>query len=159
FRPDLEREIDLVEEVARRVGFDAIGRAVPKPEHQVGGLTARQRDRRAVADALVGAGLAEAVTIPLVAPDAAGHFRSAATVHVANPLRAEEPVLRPPLLAGLLAAAAHNAARGQADVALFEVGRIFLAPESRASLPVERECVAGVLSGAVRRTPIEADRP
>src|SRR6185503_9610478 len=57
FRPDLEREIDLVEEVARRVGFDAIGRTVPKPEHQVGGLNRRQRERRLVADVLVGAGL------------------------------------------------------------------------------------------------------
>ena len=38
FRPDLEREIDLVEEVARRVGFEAIGRTVPKPTDQVGAL-------------------------------------------------------------------------------------------------------------------------
>ena len=52
FRPDLEREIDLVEEVARRIGFDHIGRTVPKATGQVGGLTALQRDRRAVADAL-----------------------------------------------------------------------------------------------------------
>src|SRR5207245_6080735 len=68
FRPDLEREIDLIEEVARRVGFDSIGRTLARPREQVGGLTQRQRERRIVADALVGAGLAEAVTIPLVAP-------------------------------------------------------------------------------------------
>jgi phenylalanyl-tRNA synthetase beta chain len=159
FRPDLEREIDLVEEVARRVGFDAIGRTVPKPEHQVGGLTRRQQDRRLAADALVGAGLSEAVTIPLVSPEAAARFRDAAPVQVANPLRAEESVLRPTLLAGLVAAAAHNAARGQVDVALFELGRVFVQPGSRGSLPDERESIAGVIVGTVRRSPVEPDRP
>jgi len=158
FRPDLEREIDLVEEVARRVGFDAIGRTVPKPEHQVGGLSHRQHDRRAVADALVGLGLAEAVAIPLIAPEAAARFSAVAPVQVANPLRAEESVLRPTLLTGLVAAAAHNAARGQSDVALFELGRIFRRPVVEGALPDEREAVAGVLAGMVRRAPIEPDR-
>jgi len=159
FRPDLEREIDLVEEVARRVGFDAIGRTVPKPEHQVGGLTPRQQERRRVADALVGAGLAEAVTIPLVAPAAATRYRAVTPVAVANPLRAEESVLRPTLLPGLAAAAARNAARGRADVALFELGRVFLAPDAPGALPTERETVAGLLAGTVHRAPVEPDRP
>ena len=159
FRPDLEREIDLVEEVARRVGFDAIGRTVPKPEHQVGGLSHQQADRRATADALVGAGLAEAVTIPLVSPEAAARFGEETPVQVANPLRSEESVLRPTLLPGLAAVAAHNAARGQGDVGLFEMGRVFVAPPTPDTLPTERESVAGVLVGTVRRTPIEPDRP
>ena len=159
FRPDLEREIDLVEEVARRVGFDAIGRTVPKPEHQVGGLSRGQHDRRIAADALVGAGLAEAVTIPLVSPEAAARYSAETPVHVANPLRAEESVLRPTLLAGLVSVAAHNIARGRPDVALFELGRVFAAPESRDALPQERESVAGVIVGTLRRAPVESDRP
>jgi phenylalanyl-tRNA synthetase beta chain len=162
FRPDLEREIDLVEEVARRVGFGAIGRTVPKPEHQVGGLDRRQQERRLAADVLVGAGLCEAVTIPLVSPEAAARFSEETPVVVANPLRSEESVLRPSLLPGLAAAAAYNAARGQADVALFEIGRVFLSPESASdapgTLPHEIEAVAGVLTGVERRTPIEPDR-
>jgi len=159
FRPDLEREIDLVEEVARRVGFASIGRTVPKPEHQVGGLSHRQQDRRLAADALVGAGLSEAVTIPLVSPEVAARFRGDAPVQVANPLRAEESVLRPTLLPGLAAVAAHNAARGQGDVGLFEMGRVFFVPETHGELPRETESLAGLLVGAVRRTPVEADRP
>ena len=159
FRPDLEREIDLVEEVARRVGFDAIGRTVPKPEHQVGGLSHRQQDRRLVADALVGAGLAESVTIPLVSPDAAARFSDAPPVQVANPLRSEESVLRPTLVPGLAAVAAHNVARGRGDLAVFEMGRVFLVPPEAGTLPVEPESVAGLLVGSVRRTPVEADRP
>ena len=69
FRPDLDREIDLVEEVARRIGFDHIGRTLPDTHGQVGALTVRQRERRLVADALVGVGLSEAITLSLVAPE------------------------------------------------------------------------------------------
>ncbi len=159
FRPDLDREIDLVEEVARRIGFAAIGRTVPKPEHQVGALSRRQRDRRLVADALVGAGYSEAVTIPLVSPEAVARFSDAPPVVVANPLRSEESVLRSTLLPGLAAVAAHNGARGLADLAVFELGRVFLRPDPDALLPREPECVAGLRTGTVRRTPVEPDRP
>ena len=162
FRPDLEREIDIVEEVARRVGFESIGRTVARPREQVGVLTPRQRERRVVADALVGAGLSEAVTIPLVAP--ADLERAGAPldrlVEAANPLRAEESVLRTRILPGLLRSVAHNHAHGLTDVGLFEVGHVFLAPAGR-----ERCCRRSrpisppVLAGTVRRRPVEDDRP
>ncbi|HEX6312956.1 MAG TPA: phenylalanine--tRNA ligase subunit beta [Acidimicrobiia bacterium] len=162
FRPDLEREIDLVEEVARRVGFARIGRTVARPAEQVGGLTRRQRERRMVADVLVGAGLSEVVTIPLVSP---GDLERAGApvdrlVRAANPLRAEESVLRTRVLPGLLRAAERNQARGLHDLALFEVGRVFLAPKGgRALLPDEPYHVAVVMTGAVPRRPVEPDRP
>lgn len=158
FRPDLDREIDLVEEVARRIGFAAIGRTVPKPAHQVGALDRRQQDRRRVADALVGAGFSEAVTIPLVSPEAVARFTDAPPVAVANPLRAEESALRASLLPGLAAVAAHNGARGLPDLALFELGRVFLRPVADALLPREPECVAGLRTGRVLRSPVEPDR-
>lgn len=162
FRPDLEREIDIVEEVARRVGFDSIGRTVARPREQVGGLTQRQRERRVVADALVGAGLSEAVTIPLVAP--ADLERAGAPldrlVEAANPLRAEESVLRTRILPGLLRAVAHNHAHGLTDVGLFEAGRVFLAARGQgALLPDEPTHLAVALAGTVRRRPVEDDRP
>ncbi|MGQ0804003.1 MAG: phenylalanine--tRNA ligase subunit beta [Actinomycetota bacterium] len=161
FRPDLEREIDLIEEVARRIGFDAIGRTVARPDERVGGLTPSQRDRRIVADVLVGAGLAETVTVPLVSPtdlERAGAPIDR-VVEAANPLRAEESVLRTRVLPGLLRAVARNHARGLPDVGLFEVGRVFLAPGKRALLPDEPYHVAVAISGSVRRRPIEPDRP
>src|SRR5437763_15287490 len=162
YRPDLEREIDIVEEVARRVGFDSIGRTVAVPREHVCGPTPRQRERRTVADALVGAGLSEAVTIPLVAP--ADLERAGAPldrlVEAANPLRAEESVLRTRILPGLLRAVAHNHAHGLTDVGLFEAGRVFLAPrEQGALLPDEPTHLAIALAGTVRRRPIEDDRP
>jgi phenylalanyl-tRNA synthetase beta chain len=162
FRPDLEREIDIVEEVARRVGFESIGRTVARPREQVGLLTPRQRERRVVADALVGAGLSEAVTIPLVAPadlEGAGAPLDR-LVEAANPLRAEESVLRTRILPGLLRSVAHNHAHGLTDVGLFEVGRVFLAPRGEgALLPEEPTHLAAALAGTVRRRPVEDDRP
>jgi phenylalanyl-tRNA synthetase beta chain len=163
FRPDLEREIDLVEEVARRIGFDRIGRTLPDTRGQVGVLSPRQRDRRAVADALVGAGLSEAITLSLVAP--ADLERAGAPtdrlVRAANPLRAEESVLRTGLLPGLLRAVAGNRVHGLADVALFEQGRVFLeagTTRDGAPLPDEPEHVAAVIAGRVPRAPVEPDR-
>jgi phenylalanyl-tRNA synthetase beta chain len=80
-------------------------------------------------------------------------------VRASNPLRAEESVLRTRILAGLLRAVAANHAHGLVDVALFEQGRVFAAPADGAGpLPDEPEHVAVVLSGVVRRSPIEADR-
>ena len=163
FRPDLEREIDFVEEVARRVGFDAIGRTLPKPRDQVGALTRSQRERRLVADTLAAGGWSEAVTVPLVAP--IDLERSGAPidrmVRVANPLRTQESALRTRVLPGLLNSAATNQARGLLDVALFEIGRVFLSPDASSDdgpLPEEQLHVAGVLTGTVARRPVEVDR-
>ena len=166
FRPDLDREIDLVEEVARRIGFDRIGRTLPDTHGQVGALTIRQRERRLVADSLVGVGLSEAITLSLVAP--ADLERAGAPldrlVRATNPLRSEESVLRTAVLPGLLPAVAGNRHQGLADVALFEIGRVFLAPagdrpEGAGPLPDEPEHVAFAWAGHVRRSPIESDHP
>jgi phenylalanyl-tRNA synthetase beta chain len=111
-----------------------------------------------VADALVGLGLAETVTIPLISPEAAARFSEESAVVVANPLRAEESVLRPTLLPGLMAALSYNAGRGLSDVALFEMGRVFFVVDPDAVLPHELESVGGVLTGTARRAPVEPDR-
>jgi phenylalanyl-tRNA synthetase beta chain len=158
FRPDLEREIDLVEEVARRVGFDSMGRTVPTAGEQVGGLTRLQRDRRRVADALVGAGAAEVMAVPLVSAELLAHFGLSGAVEITNPLRADESVLRMALVPGLARAAALNASRDSSDVTLFELGTVFFPPEPGAVLPVAREHVAALVAGTVRRAPVEPDR-
>src|SRR3954470_21533759 len=67
FRPDAEQEIDLIEEVARHHGYSNIERVIPGTA-RVGGLTPYQRDRRLVADVLLGAGVSEAVTSLLIGP-------------------------------------------------------------------------------------------
>ncbi|MET0420485.1 MAG: phenylalanine--tRNA ligase subunit beta, partial [Acidimicrobiia bacterium] len=162
FRPDLDREIDVIEEVARRIGFDRIGRTLPDTHGQVGALSPRQRVRRAAADALVGAGLSEAITLSLVSP--ADLERAGAPterlIRSSNPLRAEESVLRTGILPGLLRAVGFNRSHGLTDVALFEVGRVFLAPtDATTQLPDEPEHLAVVLAGSLKRAPLEPDRP
>lgn len=161
FRPDLEREIDVVEEVARRVGLNEIPRTLPHTTAQGGGLTVRQRERRLVADVMVGMGCSEAMTVPLVA---AGDLERLGlpvegTVEATNALRAEEPILRPAIRPGLLKAVASNAGHGIGDVALFELGHVFGAPPAGALLPDERDHLAVLLAGSVDRAPVEADRP
>ncbi len=145
WRPDLTDPFDLVEEVARLVGYDQVPSILPSaPAGR--GLTEAQQLRRRVGRTLAGAGLAEVVSFPFVGQSAydvlgldAGDPRRS-SLRVANPLSAEAPLLTTTLLPGLLEAGARNAGRGTADVALFEVAPVTLSGEGRAApiLPVDR---------------------
>jgi phenylalanyl-tRNA synthetase beta chain len=145
WRPDCEREIDVIEEVARHHGYSEIFRTMP-PITQVGGLSAYQRDRRRVREVLVGAGLSEAWATSFLAPeDLARAGVDLEAVEVENPMTAEESVLRPSLLPGLLRAVAANAGHRRPDVTLFEIGHVFLPPAGGEQLPVEPEHLAVAL--------------
>ncbi len=148
WRPDSEREADVVEEVARHHGYGNIVRTLPAVT-RVGGLSPLQKGRRKVKEALVGAGLSEAWTTSLVAPaDLAGAGLGTDAVEVENPLAQEESVLRTSLLPGLLRAVVTNTNRRYPEVRLFEVGKVFLPPVAGERLPDEPELVAAILSGA-----------
>lgn len=152
WRPDCTTEIDLVEEVARQRGYGASPRAVPHPDRG-GALTPYQRARRQVLEVLVGLGGIEVMPTPFLAP---GDLERAGLAPdglvVANPLVAEESVLRTSLLPGLLRAVAYNAARRQLGTALFELGHVVRRPiegaDGAARLPDEREVLAVALGGA-----------
>ncbi len=160
YRPDCEREIDLIEEVARHHGYNNIERTLPRTKEPSGGLTPTQLGRRAVRDALLGTGLSEAYTFSLVSgADLAAAGLPAEGIELENPLRAEESLLRPAVLPGLLRAAAFNAGHGLPDVGLFEIGHVFLPPPAGQTLPDEREHLAVVLAGSVFRLPHEPNRP
>ncbi len=142
WRPDLLEPIDLVEEVVRLEGYDAIPSVLPlAPAGR--GLTPGQRLRRRIGRALAGAGFVEVLTYPFVAPEVAdglgldaGDERRRA-VGLVNPISAAESSLRTTLLPGLLAALRRNVSRGLADVALFEEGPVFLAGPPGAAAPAE----------------------
>jgi phenylalanyl-tRNA synthetase beta chain len=148
WRPDSATEIDVIEEVARLHGYRAIPKTVPASA-LAGGLTPYQRDRRLVRQVLAGAGASEAWSTTFLSDAAIGRcgLDPAEAVVVANPLVADEGLLRPSLLPGLLAAVAYNAGRRQSGVHLFEVGRTFRRPPPGQDLPVEREVVAVALAG------------
>jgi phenylalanyl-tRNA synthetase beta chain len=160
WRPDLEREIDIVEEVARRIGLNQIVRSIPASPAKVGALTSAQRDRRTITDVLIGAGYDETYSLPLLAPadlERAG-LTTDGMIEVENPLRAEESILRPALRSGLLRAVSFNAARGEPNVALFETGTVFAAPAPGNTLPTEQHRVAFARSHEVVRSPHEPNR-
>ncbi|HEX2118043.1 MAG TPA: phenylalanine--tRNA ligase subunit beta [Acidimicrobiales bacterium] len=145
WRPDSEREIDVIEEVARHHGYTNVVRTMPAIV-QVGGLTPYQRDRRQVREILVGAGLSEAWATSFLAPqDLSRTGLAPEAVEVENPLVVEESILRSSLRPGLLRAVATNAGHRHRDVALFEIGHVFFLPEAKEPLPVEPEHLAVAL--------------
>ncbi|MEI4270796.1 phenylalanine--tRNA ligase subunit beta [Klenkia sp. LSe6-5] len=127
WRPDLTDPADLVEEVVRAVGYDEIPGVLPTvPPGR--GLTPAQRRRRTVGRALAEAGYTEAPAYPFVGPAALAPLGLPVEglLTLRNPLSDEEPALRTSLLPGLLATAARNLGRGQRDLAVFELGVVFL---------------------------------
>ncbi|GAA2656571.1 phenylalanine--tRNA ligase subunit beta [Paractinoplanes durhamensis] len=131
WRPDLVAPIDLVEEVARLGGYNNIPSVLP-PARGGSGITAAQRRRRSVGRALAENGYIEVWTYPFVAPglaDALGYpedDQRRSAVRLTNPLSEEEPLLRTSLLAPLLGTLKRNLSRGRRDLALYEIGTVFL---------------------------------
>lgn len=142
WRRDLGLEVDLIEEVARLVGFDALPNAVQPfrpgtvPDH------ALHVAGRRVRDVCVAFGLAETRPMPFVAT------ASSESLRVRNPLADDEPYLRESLLTTLGSRAEYNLSRMQGNVRLFEIGSAFVPTGER--LPREEVRVAALIMGASR---------
>ncbi|HWQ85116.1 phenylalanine--tRNA ligase subunit beta [Brevundimonas sp.] len=129
WRRDVEGAADLVEEVARIQGYDALP-STPLPDQGApsrGVLNPRQARVRRARRALAAMGYAEAVTWSFTRQSTAALFGGGdERLLVENPIAAELDCMRPSVLPNLVQAAARNAARGHADAALFEIGPIYL---------------------------------
>ena len=151
WRYDSSTEIDVIEEIARLYGYSRLGQTVSTSAH-AGALTQRQKERRRLRSALVGLGLSEAMPMPFLAP---GQLERSGLpgdgIEIANPLVAEESVLRTSLLPGLVGALATNAARRNTGVGLWEIGHVYRQHDAdertTAELPDEREWLGAVLGG------------
>lgn len=147
WRFDSATEIDVIEEVGRHHGYRNIANQ-ELTEPRSGRLTPRQKQRRAVRRLLCGLGLSETLPLPFLAP---GQLAAAGLdptgIELVNPLVAEESVLRTALLPGLVGAVAHNHARRQLGIGVWEIGHVFLPPPEGQTLPDEREHLAVVLAG------------
>ncbi len=141
-RHDVTREVDLIEEVARRYGYDRFADTLRpyRPTTVADAPLSNLEDR--VRDFLVGRGVLEAQSVPMV-PEHAGQIR------LLRPLSAEEGFLRSSLIHGLLRATRLNLARGLRDVRLFQIGTTFH-PSEPGAQPREETRVAVVLSGGRR---------
>jgi phenylalanyl-tRNA synthetase beta chain len=145
FRRDVEREVDLIEEVARLGGYDAIPSHLPRLDPADVGRPEPSRRLDAVRGALRHAGLSEAVNLDLVEPEDCRLFEpEVRPPAVLNPLHSEGTVLRTTLLPGLLRNAAHNLRHGLPGAHLFEIGRVF---RPGAQGPEESERAAAVFAG------------
>ncbi|HLU68578.1 MAG TPA: phenylalanine--tRNA ligase subunit beta [Kofleriaceae bacterium] len=150
FRPDLAREVDLIEDLLRLHGLDKIPATLPP----LAAAPSGEVDRRPafIRRALTALGYAEAITFGFTSPERIRALRlpdgdpGLRMVALRNPMSAEQSVMRTSLLPNLLAALARNLKHDVNDVALFEVGAVFLA-RGPAELPEEPLRVAGIVSG------------
>ena len=145
-RPDLTREVDLIEEIARVVGMEAIPAKTHAQFAHASG-TDRAYDRAmALRHALVGLGLHEARSLTLVSAEPRGATFTGISPgcfqRVKNPMIDDQVVLRPNLLPGLLEAVGRNVRAGEKSIRLFEIGRVFAN-----TVPEESSHLALVLSG------------
>jgi phenylalanyl-tRNA synthetase beta chain len=146
-RFDIEREEDLIEEVARIFGYDNIPTHTPagalalsaEPEARIGDLALREQ--------LAARGHHEAVNLSFVPAELLARWGfTEKLVPLANPLSADLAVMRPSLLPGLVESLRHNRARQQERVRLFEVARVFAAGDP----PVETPSLAIAACGSAR---------
>jgi phenylalanyl-tRNA synthetase beta chain len=146
-RFDIEREEDLVEEVARVHGYDRLPAAPGRVDSRPVAVPELADARAAVAQTLVARGYQEAITYSFVAPALAAAFgaQDCATLTLANPISAELAVMRQSLWPGLVQAARDNLHRQQSRVRLFERGTRFVPVASTGHR--EEPCIAAVAVG------------
>lgn len=153
FRPEVEREVDLIEEVAIVYGYDNIPLTIPGRLHGSGRLTAEQQIEAWARVLLRQCGLNETLSFSQMSPrdldklnwpPAAPERRF---VRLSNPLNAEHSVMRTTLLPAMLEACAYNQRQRVPYVALYEINPVFLA-RAENELPEERRHVAALLTGS-----------
>ncbi|KFZ43117.1 phenylalanine--tRNA ligase subunit beta [Anoxybacillus flavithermus] len=147
-RRDIAIEEDIIEEVARLYGYDHLPATLPIGEANPGKLTPYQAKRRKVRRYLEDAGLFQAITYSLTNEAKATMFalETAEPIRLALPMSEERSVLRQSLVPHLLEAASYNRARQVENVALYEIGSVYLA-NGEHELPNEKERLAGVVTG------------
>lgn len=153
YRIDIEREIDLIEEVARLNGFDRIPSTMPIAQVVSDRPTPHQQLEKRVRDILVNHGMNEIINFSFTAPEAACKLTldqddpRRLTIKLANPLVDEQSVMRTSLLPGLLETVARNINFRSLDLKLFEMRRVYL-PVPGDLMPREPIFVVGALTGS-----------
>ena len=147
WRLDVEREIDLIEEIARLHGYDRFPSSLPA----FSGAVIETRD--AVRDAslrasLLGLGYNEAVSLSFISHDDAVTFSAAPVIELANPLSEEASILRTSLVPGMLNMLAYNLNRGTERARLFETGSVFEAGDGATREP-KRACLGATGSAVI----------
>ncbi|MGV8075364.1 MAG: phenylalanine--tRNA ligase subunit beta [Syntrophobacteraceae bacterium] len=152
FRSDITREIDLVEEVARLIGYDRIPVTVPEANVSAAELDPHMTARLDVKNILLGAGFFEVINYSFLSQgslEKLGLTPEDPRLHpirIKNPLSEEQAVMRTSLIPGLLQTAAFNLDRRNENIKIFELSKVFL-PKKGDPLPSEPHSFAGVMAG------------
>ena len=150
FRVDITREADLIEEIARLIGYNNIPVTLPAIRPTEEDITEfLLRDR--IKNMLVGMGFTEIITYSFISPKSAdilgaeqnSNLRS--FVKLLNPLTQDQSVMRTSLIPGLLSTVRLNSLRGQNDLRIFEWGKTYIKGEGE--LPQERLVLAALITG------------
>ncbi len=149
---DITREVDLIEEVARIVGYDQIPTALPKTRTVSAKQKKASRVEEVIRTFLVGCGYTEIITYSFISENSFDQlllpkedFRRK-TIHLMNPIGEEQNILRTTMLPGLLSTAQWNIHHQSPNLRLFELGKIYL-PRKKEELPEERPMLAALITG------------
>ena len=154
YRIDIEREIDLIEEIARLNGYDKIPATMPIARVISDRPTRHQEIEKRVRDLLVNNGMTEIINFSFTAPDAPGKMLLSdddprrTAIKLANPLVDEQSVMRTTLLPGLLETISRNMNFRSLDLKLFEMRRVYLPGKGDDDMPREPLCVVGAITGS-----------
>ena len=157
WRLDVEREIDLIEEIARIYGYNRFANTLPSFSGGVVELPDADKESR-VRSELLAMGYNEAISPSFISPDDARAFSSAVMVPLANPLSEEQSVMRSSLVSGMLGMIGWNLNRGTTDVRLFEMGHVFAAPAEEQTDEQKMICI-GTTGNAVEPSVHTPGRP
>jgi phenylalanyl-tRNA synthetase beta chain len=144
YRVDIEREVDLIEEVVRVQGYERVGSTLP-PVRQSGGVPAAYAFRERIRSSLMRAGLREVWSFSFASDTDLQLTGDGDAVRLTNPLQADEGWLRTRLTPGLLKAIRRNVSRHVQSASLFEIGTVFRLVDGA---PQERPKVALAMTGS-----------
>ncbi len=154
FRVDIEREIDLIEEIVRLYGYDRVPTTLPAISVTEMAVIPRLDLEERIRQLLVGSGYSEIINYSFTSPASIGYLCLPSDderrnfVVIKNPLTEEQSVMRTTMAYGLLETLKKNINNASSNLKIFEIGRIFLARKS-GDLPEEKNILAGLLTGKV----------
>ena len=158
WRLDCEREIDIIEELARLHGYDKFPNTLPAYSGEVRDLPDAHKDSR-LRSSLLALGYNEAISLTFISKEDAKRFSTAPELDLENPLSEEASVMRPSMVPSMLNMLAYNLNRGSDNVRLFEAGTAFEASSGNA-MPLElRRISIGATGSAVEAGVLQAARP
>ncbi|MGD0793231.1 MAG: phenylalanine--tRNA ligase subunit beta [Terriglobales bacterium] len=160
WRLDIEREIDIIEELARLHGYDKFPNTLPTYSGEVREMPDAHKDAR-LRSSLLALGYNETISLTFISKEDARRFSTAAELDLANPLSDEASVMRTSMVPSMLNMLAYNLNRGSDNVRLFESGNVFEASGAKslelkrismgATGNVDAEVVRGLAPGAAAR--------